>query len=298
MINETPLQQTRESEPISDVTTTWFFPPLFAPPLREDGQSVLNHGSHWARGWQTGWAQAIGKKHRICEDSLALRWVATPSQTKAVGLVAALGDGVGGGARGDVASHAIVRHCTRCVDASPFFDGTPQAQLCSWLIQGDVEVNKALCHVTTKPGASTLAAAWLNENGQGWVTRVGDSRAYIFRDMSNDLSMPDHVMFQLLQDQTYLKMGEPAPQADQGDAPARMVGAGLIGQPEVIALQMEVGEVLMLSSDGLHQWVPVLEIARILKEEKSLETAANKLVAYALAQGSDDDISVLLVGKI
>lgn len=298
MTAETPLRQNRGAEPASDASATWVFPPLFAPPMRDDGQSMLNQGSHSALGWQTGWAQAIGQKHRICEDSLALRWVGTLAQPAVVGMIAALGDGVGGGARGEVASHTIVRHCTQCVDEPYVMDETPQAQLSHWLALGDVEVNKALCQVTTQPGASTLAAAWLDASGQGWVSRVGDSRAYVVRNMVGEPFAQAPLLCQLLPDQTYRNLGERAPQEGQEDAPARMVGAGLIGKPEIVALQMGMGDLLLLSSDGLHQWVPAVEITRILKEEQNLQVAAHTLVAYARTQGSDDDISILLVRKV
>lgn len=275
----------------------WVYPPLYAPPSREPGMSVVNHGSHQALGWQVGWAQAIGHKHRICEDSMALRFVPPAATDAFAGLVMSLGDGVGGGARGEVASNAIVRHCIRCVEDAPIDDLPPQCQLVQWLARGDTVVNRALCQVADHPGASTLAAVWVNHDGMGWVTRVGDARAYVLEMEHGAEDAPKPVLRQWLQDQTYKALGERPPHPCQDDAPARMVGAGLIGEPEVLPIQVQSGSVLMLSSDGLHNWVSHEEIAYVLSTCASLDCAARLLVAMALEHGSDDDISILLARK-
>lgn len=296
-MNDTPLQPASTPLQGSALTTTWVYPPLYAPPLREAGMPVVNHGSHQAPGWQVGWAQAIGLKHRICEDSMALRFVQPDAVGAFAGLILSLGDGVGGGARGEVASNAIVRHCIHCVDDASNDEVPPQCQLAQWLTQGDVVVNRALCQVATRPGASTLAALWINNDGQGWVTRVGDARACVLEAAPNCTDAPAPALRQWLQDQTYKALGEPPPHTCQDDAPARMVGAGLIGEPEVLPIQVQAGSVLLLSSDGLHNWVSPAEITHALSSEASLEVAAKRLITLAQEHGSDDDISILLARK-
>lgn len=296
-MNNTPLQPVPDS-PQSDMTTqAWVYPPLYAPPSREAGMSVVNHGSHQALGWQVGWAQAIGLKHRICEDSMALRFMPPAATEEFAGLVLSLGDGVGGGARGEVASNAIVRHCIRCVEDAPIDDLPPQCQLAQWLAKGDVVVNRALCQVAAHPGASTLAALWVNHQGNGWVTRVGDARACVLEMAPNNVDAPSPVLRQWLQDQTYKALGERPPHPCEDDAPARMVGAGLIGEPEVVPIQVQSGSVLLLSSDGLHNWVSQADITQVLSTDTSLDSAAKRLVTLAQEHGSDDDISILLARK-
>lgn len=258
---------------------------------------MVTYGSHQALGWQVGWAQAVGQKHRICEDSMALRFVPPAATDDFAGLVMSLGDGVGGGARGEVASNAIVRHCIRCVEDAPIDDLPPQCQLVKWLAQGDSVVNRALCRVATHPGASTLAAIWLNHDGLGWVTRVGDARAYVLEMVQSTADAPKPIMRQWLQDQTYKALGERPPHPCQDDAPARMVGAGLIGEPEVLPIQVQSGSVLILSSDGLHNWVSQDDITHVLSTCASLDCAARLLVTMALEHGSDDDISILLANR-
>ena len=296
-MNHTPLQAQRGLPTSVGVTQAWVYPPLYGPPTRADGLAVVTHGIHQAVGWQVGWAQAIGQKHRICEDSMALRFIHPAATDESAGIVISLGDGVGGGARGEVASNAIVRHCVECIEDAPIDELPPQYRLKQWLAQGDSVVNRALCKVSAYPGASTLAAIWLNHDGAGWVTRVGDARAYVLKMEHDANGATKPVLWQWLQDQTYKALGERPPHPSQDDAPARMVGAGLIGEPEVLPIQMQSGSVVMLSSDGLHNWVSQDEITHILSTHTSLDSAARLLVTMAQNHGSDDDISILLARK-
>lgn len=296
-MSNTPLEH-MPVLPKSDFNAqAWIYPPLYSPPSREEDVAVVNHGSHLALGWQVGWAQAIGLKHRICEDSMALRFVPSASPEGIAGLVLSLGDGVGGGARGEVASNAIVRHCIGCVEDAPLDDLPGQSQLEQWLANGDVVVNRALCKVSVYPGASTLAALWINPEGKGWVTRVGDARACVLEIERNAAEAPKPVLRQWLQDQTYQALGERPPHPCQDDAPARMVGAGLVGEPEVLPIQLQSSSVLILSSDGLHNWVSHAEMTHVLSTCVSLDGAARLLVTMAQDHGSDDDISILLARR-
>lgn len=296
-MNDTPLQSMPDLSKSVVNNLAWVYPPLYAPPSRDAGMSVVNHGGHQALGWQVGWAQAIGHKHRICEDSMALRFVPPTATDEFAGLVISLGDGVGGGARGEIASNAIVRHCIRCVEDGPIDDLPAQCQLVQWLAQGDTVVNRALCQVAAYPGASTLAAIWVDHDGKGWVTRVGDTRACVLEMVHKAGDTPRPVFQQWLQDQTYKALGERPPHPCQDDAPARMVGAGLIGEPEVLPIQVQSGSVLILSSDGLHNWVSQADITHALNTCASLNCAAKLLVTMAQELGSDDDISILLARR-
>lgn len=296
-MKSTPLQTRAGLSHSAALPNAWVYPPLYDPPWRDGGVPVVTHGSQQAAGWKVGWAQAIGRKHRICEDSMALRFV-TPVVTGGLaGIVISLGDGVGGGARGEVASNAIVRHCVRFIEDAPLDDLPLQGQLVQWLAKGDTVVNRALCRVAAHPGASTLAAIWVNHDGAGWATRVGDARAYVLETDHSAADAPKPVLRQWLKDQTYKALGESPPHPCQADAPARMVGAGLTGVPEVLPIRVQSGSTLMLSSDGLHNWVSQEEITHILGTSSSLDRAAELLVTMALNHGSDDDISILLARK-
>lgn len=270
----------------------WVEPGLQTPPTSQHGELVLTSGSRSTTAWEWAWAQVIGQRHHYSEDSLGVKWLRTaPSnsgQQADESVVLVLADGVGGGARGDVTSHALVRYCLNDIAIEP--GSAVQPQLVSQLAGADSAVNRALAAITTRPGAATLAAVWLAPDSQGWVCRVGDARVSLLHTASGAVTP-------LLADQSYANLGETPPHTDDLHAPARMVGAGLMGEPEVASMSVRPDEILMLSSDGLHEWLKAGDSARLNWDSATLEDAAKTLVLLARDRGSDDDISVLLARK-
>ncbi len=287
--------QRRPRSESSETTGQWLFPPVQHPPQSLNGQLMLSSGALHRGGWEIGWAQIVGMRHRLSEDSMGLAWVGadvqpdtrSPVEQDAIALV--LADGVGGGARGDVASHALVQHCLGL--PHPAVDHSGPSHLLSGLCLADTAVNKSLATITTMPGAATLAAAWLDASGRGWVSRVGDARLSVLHAATGQ-------WLPVMADQNYANLGETPPAPEHLHAPARMVGAGLMGPPELVPFALQTNEVLMLSSDGLHEWLG----DRFASPQPSapgmrLGDWARMLAMQARENGSDDDISVLLARK-
>lgn len=255
---------------------------------------MLNTGALRRGGWEMGWAQVVGRRHRLCEDSMGIAWSGASAGINPYGPVCqaitlALADGVGGGARGDVASHALVQHCLGLQHPSDRSAGP--SPLLAGLGLADAAVNKSLATLTSMPGAATLAAAWLDGSGRGWISRVGDARLSILQPATGQWQP-------LMADQSYANLGEAPPLPEQLHAPARMVGAGLLGTPEVAPFTLCTGEVLMLSSDGLHEWLGDSSASFTQHiQAPHLGDLARRLALLARENGSDDDISVLLARK-
>ncbi|TAN47574.1 MAG: hypothetical protein EPN21_17195 [Methylococcaceae bacterium] len=244
----------------------------------------VNHGAAAPPGWEIAVAQITGVRHRISEDSADYRVLdATPQCGGAICL--ALADGVGGGARGDIAGQALVRHCLAL--PRPLL-GQADA-MAAWLKLAEAEVQRALRAVTFSPGAATLAAAWLASNGIGHWLRVGDARLYRVA--------ADGAAAALSHDQTYDYLRETPPAGAQGGDPARMVGTGCMGEPQLETVSLGRGDTLLLCSDGLHRGLGAAEMAGLLAMHASLEDAGIALVLAARAAGSEDDISVLLARR-
>lgn len=244
------------------------------------------------RGWQLGWSQVIGRRHAlVCEDSLAHAGCATPGRSRngPQALCLAVADGVGGGARGDIASAALTTHCVALpCELLGHAEGIRQ-----WMLLAEGQVQLKLREVSYAPGAATLAAAWLlpvagNDGAlgaQGHILRVGDARLYQFD--GQELAC-------LTSDQTYASVGEAPPEGALPDDPARMVGTGFTGRPEVTAVRLAPGDLLLLCSDGLHRGLSTGQMAALLRQGGELVTCAERLAQAARRAGSQDDISVQL----
>jgi protein phosphatase len=230
-------------------------------------------------GWTVAWAQITGVHHRVCEDQHAHHFT---KKENPGGLCLALADGVGGGARGEVAAEALARHC---VDVPGELLGKPAA-LAQWMRLAEGQVQLRLREVTFSPGAATLAAAWLDDGGIGYFTRVGDCRLYLCR--AGEVSA-------LTADQTYAQVGETPPPGVPDNAPARMIGTGCAGDIELQKIALFPGEGLLLCSDGLHNGLDEKKIAEIIRDKGSqLEHVCAALADAAREAGSEDDITVLI----
>jgi len=241
-------------------------------------------------GWQLGWAQVIGSRHpKFTEDS-----VAYASRVPIGGVLGnthtmylAVADGVGGGSRGEICSEALTSHCVALPEE---LLGHPDA-IARWMELAEPQVQMKLREVSPSPGASTLASAWFQpvEPGaravHGYIMRVGDGRIYRF-DGQQVTALTD--------DQTYAAVGETPPEGATPGDPARMIGTGFMGQPELLAIELALGHTLLLCSDGLHRGLSEQHMAELLLEGGDLRTSALRLAQAARLAGSDDDITVLL----
>lgn len=247
----------------------------------------LTHGVASSSGWKLSWAQIVGTRHRITEDACAYRIVSRSAAAEAssTGLYLAVADGVGGGARGDIASQALVKHCM----AMPERLQSEAASVADWMRLAEGEVQRALRTVTFSPGAATVAAAWLDADGNGHIQRVGDARLYRVY-VTGEVEA-------LTADQTYSQVGETPPPGADGEDPARMVGTGFMGEPDLQSLSLQPGEALLLCSDGLHRGLDTMAIAGLLLDHATLEDACIGLAETARAAGSEDDISVLVARR-
>jgi len=242
----------------------------------------------WAGGWRSAYATARGLRHAANEDCC----LHAPSADAPA--FCAVADGVGGGAFGEVASHALARHCAA---APPEIRRDP-ARLAAWVKQGDAVVREAIARRGDRPGASTLAAAWLFPWGRVWLSHIGDCRAYRLRRRWRGQGW--HIE-RLTVDQTYANLGRTPPPGGSPDDPARMAGVGAAGEPPVRRVWLWPGDLLLLCSDGLHKFVDDTALAELvgegLRQGLDLRELCGRLVDAALAGGSQDDVSALLVRR-
>lgn len=255
---------------------------------------AIRSASSRPSGWELAWAQRAGVRHHVCEDSVGMRtYAVTPGRLHAHADVAiAVCDGVGGGARGDVASHCLARHCTTDLPQALLYGGGGRSSsgLAAWVKLADAQVQHALRQVTFEEGASTLVAAWFRGDGRGWLHHVGDSRAYLCR--RRPASSAGIAL--LTRDHTYASTLEEPPSGARPDDPSRMVGNGLSRTCDWRPLHLQAGDTLLLCSDGLHKWVCANTMLNALDLPHALETQARDLAQRAWAAGSHDDITVLL----
>ncbi|HEY7838508.1 MAG TPA: protein phosphatase 2C domain-containing protein [Terriglobales bacterium] len=199
------------------------------------------------------------------------------------GWLFALADGVGGAADGEVAARAAVEYLLRQFVAPAARGGeeAPRARL-GRLVR---EANHHVFDLGQGRMATTLVACCI-WGGEAVIAHAGDSRCYLVRDGRARALTRDH----LRRGGSWRPWRPAAPPRLE-----RALGADLFLTVALRRLELEPGDVLALTSDGLHGSVSAGELARCLAQGPGLEQAAQALVALAEARDGSDNISLVLV---
>ncbi len=204
------------------------------------------------------------------------------------GGVFVVADGMGGHARGDLAAKIAVDTVLDRLTREP-----PSPALVAEALE---EANRAIFAVAKEgrhEGMGTTATALVVDLPFALVGHVGDSRAYLYRG---------GLLVQLTQDHSWVaervRQGLLRPEEARNHRFKNVITNALGTFPQVevdlLGLRLKPGDILLLSTDGLHGVIGEEAIARVLGEA-GLEEAPRRLVELANAWGGPDNITAMLV---
>jgi PPM family protein phosphatase len=219
-------------------------------------------------------------------------------------------DGMGGHNAGEVASQVTVEAIRG------FFERTTPDEDMRWPFGIDPQMSLGANRLTTSIKLANRQVFRLSESrdalaGMGTTVVVvlveGDHLVYCGVGDSRIYSYLDGRLTQLTSDDSWL-----ATVLDHGDLdemslashPMRNLLTNVVGAREdieftVFERSLACGEVLLLSSDGLHGAVADAVIRAaihdVVETDSSLEAAAARLIEHALDSGGRDNVTVLLV---
>jgi protein phosphatase len=206
-------------------------------------------------------------------------------------------DGMGGHRGGDVASKMVTR---RLPDRLEPVLADPQAgpdAICEGLVESIQAVSRELYELgRSQPEVrglgATVVMAWVN-GPTVFVAHMGDSRAYLFRAGRLRQVTDDHSVVGLLV-RNRMILPEEAKSHPARHQLSRYVGMSGEAGPEAHGHSLEVGDRLLLCSDGLTGMVEDERIAGILGGSPDPDAAARLLVSAANHAGGVDNITVAL----
>ncbi|MDT8068936.1 MAG: Stp1/IreP family PP2C-type Ser/Thr phosphatase [Terriglobia bacterium] len=138
---------------------------------------------------------------------------------------------------------------------------------------------------------STIVAVAANDN-EFSIANVGDSRIYRIRENSIQQLTEDHSLV-MEQVRRGLITAEEAKRVDYQNIVIRALGAEPTVQADIEDLTAEVGDVIVMCSDGLTRYLDGEKILAIVRESTALEYAVDKLIVTARDAGGADNITVL-----
>jgi len=243
---------------------------------------------------QFGQASDFGKVRTNNEDAMGSFIPASRQQARTHGYLFAVADGVGGMDLGEVASATAISVMTG--EFATAQSGTMLISLLPRLIQ---HANAAVhdCTLTAeyrgKNMATTLVACAVRHD-QAIVSHVGDSRCYLVRDGQPKQITQDHTFVNEQRKMGLISAGEMAV-SESRHVLTRSLGPQMFVAADTTAITLQAGDVLVLSTDGLHDEMSPREMASIAAQSKSVDEIARELVKRAVEIDGGDNTTVQVI---
>lgn len=242
----------------------------------------------------------VGMVRSLNEDSLMSLEINRIHQSISQPLgVYVVADGMGGHTAGEVASGTIINTITHKAlkDLMPAQLEQPEAQdRGEWLRQAVESANSEVYKLRQSSGndmGSTLVSAVL-EGNKAYITHVGDSRAYRINSQGIQRLTVDHSLVERLVETNQITREE-ARHHPQRNVIYRTIGDKAGIEIEVATHTLEVGDYLLLCSDGLSGMVDDEKMKTIVLGTPSPQDACDALISAANDAGGEDNISVIIV---
>jgi protein phosphatase len=129
-------------------------------------------------------------------------------------------------------------------------------------------------------GYLTTFSAIILKGSTAFIFHVGDTRIYRLRSEDFECITRDHTQ-RIDRNTNYL---------------SRALGADPILEVDMHTLEVEVGDIFILSCDGIHEFIPGAEFKTHIKNNRAdLDALVNGAIELALNHNSDDNISIQAV---
>ncbi len=204
---------------------------------------------------------------------------------------AVVADGMGGHRAGEIASKVAVEEFAKWLRCAP----RPNEESIRYAVY---EANRAVYQkAKAEPDKSgmgtTITAVWVDA-ARVYLAHVGDSRAYLLRDGEiSQLSRDHSVVAEMVQ------RGEITPEEARVHPHrhfiTRAVGTGLYVTPDIDRFERRPGDVWLLCSDGLSNYVEADEMGELLRGRSDWNHKIKLLIELALRRGGSDNITVMIV---
>jgi serine/threonine protein phosphatase PrpC len=212
-------------------------------------------------------------------------------------------DGVGGNAKGEVASaesvelvHSWVRRWRKTLNAFVAEPSAENSGLVRRLLESAVQ---SACYMVfgmgqqdpRSKGMSSTLSALLISASTAFIAQVGDSRVYLSRAGKTAQLTEDHTLVNFR-----LKLGlitaEEAANSPGKNVITRAVGHQDYVEVDTIDIATEPGDRFVLCSDGLHGYLMDGEIDGLVNGPRDAVT--NRLIELANDRGGRDNITVVV----
>lgn len=204
-----------------------------------------------------------------------------------------IADGMGGHAGGEVASAAAVKGLLRFFAENGSLEKREGLDklVCSAVNSANSDIFNMSQQTLSLRGMGTTLTAALVFDDEVFIGHVGDSRAYLFDGEKVCQITKDHTyVAHLIENKTITP--EEAMIHPKRNVIMRAVGTHSETETDLIRLAWKPGDLLLLCTDGLTEYLKDGDICEILRKQDSLERKVKDLVKLALHRGGADNVTV------
>ncbi len=205
-------------------------------------------------------------------------------------------DGMGGHNAGEVASFLVVNsikdHITNYVSAD-MEEQAVKGIIFEAFNRANEKVYLYAQENSSCDGMGTTATLALKMDSTLYIGHVGDSRAYIIRDSVIEQITQDHsLVAELVRSGSITEIE--ANKHPQKNIITRALGTNKNIKVDIFNMDFSYGDILILCTDGLSNFVDKYEIEKTALEFKDSNDACERLVSMANKRGGYDNITVLV----
>jgi PPM family protein phosphatase len=198
-------------------------------------------------------------------------------------------DGVGGAARGDIASSTAVQQL-RKLDRQPTDD--PLALVAGALHRAHDRIGELVEEEPSLNGTSTTATVALFDGSRLAIGHVGDTRAYLYRNGELSRLTKDHTFVQSLIDEGRITEAESRVHPHR-NLILKAVDGVHEAEPDLFFVELAAADRVLLCSDGARGVLDDDRIADILSSG-NVDYATVELVRASLEAGSSDNVTCIV----
>jgi PPM family protein phosphatase len=208
-------------------------------------------------------------------------------------LALIVSDGMGGHASGREAAEIVVR---TCLDTIRSRTSEPWKTVFQTAIRTAQEAVLSASASNGRASMGATAALAVLDGGSPspllHLAHVGDSRVYLYRGRSLYRLTADHSLVAQMVRDGLLKEEEAFGHPDS-NVIQRAIGQDACLEADVPEpMSLDPGDVVLVSSDGLHGAVPDAEIGELVGGAGGAQEICERLLAAALEAGSQDNITI------
>jgi protein phosphatase len=204
-------------------------------------------------------------------------------------------DGMGGHEAGERASAAVIAEFARYIGRTALeLDDVRRA-----LATAREQVEELSTSGNGRAGTTLSGVVIAAVDGMGYwlAVNIGDSRTYRLADGELEQITVDHSVVQEL-----IEAGELTPEDALTDRRrniiTRAIGASSTGDADYWMFPAELGDRMLICSDGLTSEVPDARIRHLLQTTPDPQKAADALIDEAVTAGGRDNITVVVVDAV